>query len=163
MSSDLKQLINREIKAAAKQLRGRVMSDPVQKDFDVVGMESFTWVVDVDVGSDQLLRDVPVKINGPKARFYARRNSPVFLEKDAQGRYQVIAPSDRQHQQGRLCLLDEDTGITTPTGDIGFTLVTQPFEFYQGPTPPTPGTSLWNDGVHGFPEITKLDQDGNEV
>lgn len=164
MSGDLKQLITREIKSVKEQIRGRMMTDPVQKEFDVVGMSELTWVADVDVGDDdQLLRDVPIKINGPKARFYARRDSPVFLEKNEQGRYQIIGPADRIRQQGSLCILDEDTEITTPSGDIGFTLVTQAFEFYQGPTPPTPGTSFWNDGVHGFPEITKLDSDGNEV
>lgn len=163
MSSDLKNLINREQKAVKQQIRGKIMSDPVQKNFDTAGALQFTWVCDVDIGSNRLLRDVPVKINGPKARFYSRRDSPVFLEKDSQGRYQIIGPADKGPQQGRICFLDEDTGIVSPTTPVGFTLVVRPFEFYQGPTPPTPGTSFWNDGVHGFPEITKLDQDGNEV
>lgn len=159
--SDLKQLITREIKSVRQQLRGRIMSDPVQKNFDVVGALSFTWVADVDVGGDQIIRDVPVKINGPKARFYARRDSPVFLEKDAQGRYQIIAPADRVRQQGNLCLLDEDDGTVSPPVDIGFDLVVQPFEFYEGTG--IPGGGLWNDGVNGFPKISIIDQDGNEV
>lgn len=161
--SDLKRLINREIKSAAirERLRGKVVSDPVQKNFDVAGAQFFTWVVDVDVGGDQLLRDVPVKINGPKARFYARLHSPVFLERDAQGRYQVISPADRVQQQGTLIELDEDTDIFAAPVPKGFTTVTQPFEFYEGTG--IPGGSLWNDGVHGFPEVTKLDDQGNEV
>lgn len=159
--SDLKALITREVNAAGQQIRGRVMSDPVQKNFEVIGMSQFTWVVDVDIGSDRLLRDVPVKINGPKARFYARVNQPVFLQKDAQGRYQVIGPADRVKQQGRICFLDEDDGLVSPTVPLGFDLIVQPFEFYEGTG--VPGGGLWNDGVHGFPEITKVDQDGNEV
>lgn len=159
--SDLKQLITREIKAAKEQLRGRIMSDPVQKNFNVVGMESLTWVCDVDVGGDRILRDVPVKINGPKARFYSRRDSPVFLEKDAQGRWQILGPADRIRRQGNICLLDEDDGIVTPSGNIGFELVVRPFEFYEGTG--IPGGGLWNDGVNGFPKLSILDQDGNEV
>lgn len=162
--SEVKQLITREIKAVQEQLRGRVVSPPKQANFDVIGAGEFAWMVDVDVGSDQqLLRDVPIKINGPKARFYAAVDSPVFLAKDSQGRYQVIGPADKAPEQGTLCLLDEDAGTVSPAGNIGFRTVRQAFEFYQGPTPPTPGTSLWNDGVHGFPEITVLDAAGNEV
>ena len=163
MSGELKELIRRENQSIKEQIRGRMMTDPVQKNFDVIGIAQFTWVGDVDIGGDQLLRDVPIKINGPKARFYARRDSPVFLEKNEQGRYQVIGPADRQRQQGNLCLLDEDDGIVSSAGAIGFDLVVQPYSFYQGPTPPTPGTSFWNDGVHGYPAISKLDADGNEV
>lgn len=159
--SDLKRLITREQKAIKQQLRGRIMSSPVQKNFDVIGIQFLQWVVDVDVGGDKLLRDVPVKINGPKARFYARRDSPVFLEKDAQGRYQVVSPADRSQEQGSLTEIDEDTGLADAPVPIGFRLVIQPFEFYEGTG--VPGGSLWNDGVHGFPEVTKLDQDGNEV
>ena len=78
------------------------------------------------------LRDVPIKINGPKARFYARRNSPVFLQKDAQGRYQIIGPADRSQEQGNLIEVDEDTGIAAAPIDIGFTLRIEAFEFYEG-------------------------------
>lgn len=157
----IKELIRRENKAIAERIRGRVMSDPVQKNFDPTGIQFFTWVVDVDIGADRLLRDVPVKINGPKARFYARTGSPVFLEKNQQGRYQVVSPADRVREQGTLIELDEDTNVAAPVGDIGFDLVVQAFEFYEGTG--IPGGSNWNDGVHGFPEITKLDADGNEV
>ncbi len=159
--SDLKQLITREQKSIKQQIRGRVMSSPVQKNFDVIGIQFLQWVVDVDVGGDRLLRDVPVKINGPKARFYARRNSPVFLEKDAQGRYQVISPADRSQEPGSLIEVDEDTGIADAPVPIGFQLVIRPYEFYQGTG--VPGGSFYNDGVHGYPEVTKLDADGNEV
>lgn len=159
--SDLKKLITREIKSVRQQIRGKVVSDPVQKNFDVSGGQFFTWVADVDVGGDQLLRDVPIKINGPKARFYARLFSPVFLEKDAQGRYQIIGPADRVTRQGNLIELDEDTDVFAAPIPIGFTTVIQAFEFYEGTG--IPGGSLWNDGVHGFPEVTNFDDQGNEV
>ena len=159
--SDLKKLITREIKSVQQRIRGRVVSQPKQLNFDPSGAEFLTWVADVDVGGDQILRDVPIKINGPKARFYALIDAPCFLEKDASGRYQLVSAAERAQQQGNLILLDEDTDVTTPGGDIGFTTVRRPFEFYEGSG--LPGGSFWNDGVHGFPEVSVLDQDGNEV
>ena len=142
--SQLKALINREIDRKQQRIRGVVVTDPQLKEFDLIGMDFPTWVVDVDIGRDQILRDVPIKINGPKARFYARAGSPVWLEKDAQGRYQITAPADRAKVQAKVIELDEDTGVAAPTGVEGFTRV-------------------WNDGVNGFPKITVLDKDGNEV
>lgn len=159
--SDLKRLINREIRAGRERIRGRIASDPTFKNFDPSGGLFLTSVVDVDAGGDRLLRDVPVKINGPKARFYSRIDAPVFLEKDAQGRYQVVAPADRANQQGSFAEFDEDTDVVAPAGAIGFTTVTQPYEFYEGTG--IPGGSFYNDGVHGYPERTNLDADGNEV
>lgn len=159
--SDLKNLITREIKTSRERLRGRVVTQPTQKNFDPSGGLSLTWVADVDIGSDQILRDVPIKIAGPKARFYALIDAPVFLEKDAQGRWQMIAAADRARQQGSLQLLDEDDDVATPSGDIGFTTVRRAYEFYEGTG--IPGGSFYNDGVHGYPEVTVLDQDGNEV
>lgn len=161
MSSDLKDLITREIKASVTRLRGKVVSQPTQKNFDPSGGLSLTWVCDVDIGGDQIMRDVPIKIAGPKARFYALLDAPVFLEKDAQGRWQLIAAADRSREQGSLTLLDEDDDVATPSGDIGFTTIRRPYEFYEGTG--LPGGSFYNDGVHGYPEFTVLDQDGNEV
>jgi hypothetical protein len=57
--------------------------------------------------------------------------------------------------------LDEDTGLPGPPATIGFDLVRRPYEFYKGTG--VPGGSFYNDGVHGFPEVTKIDADGNEV
>lgn len=159
--SDLKTLINREIKAARQQLRGKIMSDPYQADFDALALTEPTWLADVDVGADRLLIAVPIKINGPKARFYARLGSPVFLQTDAQGRWQIIGPADRAREQGNLILLDEDTEVATPSGNVGFTLVVPPFEFYEGTG--VPGGGLWNNLLDSFPKRQRFDADGNEV
>ncbi len=158
--SRLKALINREVDRKQQRIRGRVLTDPQLKDFDLIGMAFPTWVVDVDVGRDQILRDVPVKINGPKARFYAHAGFPVWLDKDAQGRYQVTAPADRAKNQGNVILVDEDTGIASAVGNVGFTSTREVFDFYKGGGV---GSSFWNDDVNGFPKITVLDEDGNEV
>lgn len=131
----LKGLINREIRERRDRIRGRVVSAPRQVNFDTTGAQFFTWVVDVDVGGDEILRNVPVKINGPKARFYARVGFPVFLEKDAQGRYQVVSPADRAPQQGGVILVDESTGQASAGGNFGFQVIRRPYEFYKGTVP----------------------------
>ena len=145
----IKALINREINARKERIRGVCVSNPAQKNMDPSGVRFFSWVVDVDIGGDRLLRDVPVKINGPKARFYARAGSPVYLDKDAQGRYQVSSPADRQPTGGGLLIIDEELE-TTATGTIGFTVTREPFEFYKGVTPESfydpdadPNNLLW--------------------
>ncbi len=43
---------------------------------------------------------------------------------------------------------------------MGFTSTREVFDFYKGGGV---GFSFWNDGVNGFPKITVLDEDGNEV
>lgn len=132
-----KDLTTREIKRTIgmQRIRGRCLSNPTRKNFDVTGIHSPTWVVDVDIGADNVLRDVPVKIAGHKARSYARLGSPVWLERDAHGRYQVIAAADRTNEQGVLRVLNEDTGLMAAGGSAGFTFARQPFKFYQGTTP----------------------------
>lgn len=159
--SDRKALINREIDARREMIRGRIVSQPTFKNFDGIGAQFLTPVVDVDVGAERPLRDVPVKINGPKARFYAKIGSPVFLAKDAQGRYQVVGPADRAKEQGSVRLVSISAGTSTAAGNIGLQFIRQPFEFYQADS--VPGNSLWNDGVNGFPKFTILDGSGNEV
>jgi hypothetical protein len=130
---DLKELVVREIRGRRERIRGVIVAAPRQAFFDPAGTASLTWVVDVDVGSNELLRDVPVKINGPQARMYARLGMPVYLDKDAQGRYQVVAPADRVPRQGSVQELDEDAGSTASAGQTGFTFVREPFSFYGGP------------------------------
>ncbi len=159
--SDLKGLINREIDRRQERLRGVVLTDPRLKTFDVTGGLFPTWVVDVDIGASRILQNVPVKINGPKARHYARAGSPVFLEKNEQGRYQVVAPADRVRVPGTVRLLDEDTGVFSAGGAAGISSTREPFEFYEGTG--IPGGGLWHDHINGFPKITVVDETGTEI
>lgn len=135
--SSQKDLVTREIKRTIgiQRIRGRVLSNPTRRNFDVTGIASPTWCVDVDIGADVVLRDVPVKIGGHHARSFARLGSPVFLERDAQGRYQVVSAADRTNAQGNLRVLNEDTGVMTDGGSAGFTFARMPFTFYKGITP----------------------------
>ncbi len=131
----VKRLISREIRAVKQTLRGRVISEPKQVSIDPGGSLYYSWVVDVDCGGDQILRDVLVKLSGGKGRFYAKPGSPVFLEKDAQGRYQIVGPGDRSPSQSNLLLLDESAGTVSDAGSLGFSYIKRPFIYYKGTTP----------------------------
>lgn len=173
--SDLKRLISREIKTRRDRIRGKIVTDPSFRVFDPGGAQFLTPVADVDVGGDQILRDVPVKISGPKARFYAKLGSPVWLEKDAQGRYQITAPADRIAKQGNVIEIDEDTEVVTTGGSTGFTVVREAYPYYQGVTPwsffdpaTDPDTIVWlraYDRLTGLPSniVVASDADGADV
>lgn len=141
----LKRLINREIEVRRERIRGTVMTELRQLNFDPVGVQFPTYVVDVDVGSDRIMQNVPVKTAGSRGRFYARPGFPVFLDKDAQGRYQVVAAGDRKVSSGNLILINEETDVTTTGANIGFTQTREPFEFYEGDTP----ESLFDPALDG--------------
>lgn len=171
-----KRLIRREIQAIRQTIRGRVIGDPYQLAFDLSGSNFPVYVAPgVDVGGNRILERVPIKINGPQARLYARNGAPVFLEKDAQGRYQIVGPADRAPQQGNLITVDEDVALqpaTTVVDGAGFSTERQPFLFYKGTTPESffdPGadaaTLVWlraYDRSGGEPEniLPVTDSDG---
>lgn len=170
-----KQLITREIlNERRSRLRGKVVSDPRLTDFDPLGAVSPTWVVNVDVGTPNLLIDVPIKIS-ERGRMFAQAGSAVYLDTDARGRYQIVAPGDRTQQQGNLIELDEEDSTSASGGNIGSTVVREPFLFYQGTTPESlydPGADaavlVWlraYDRLTGLPEniVVASDVDGAEV
>ena len=171
---DLKRLIDRSIGRRMERIRGTCVTDPRQTDFDPAGADFLTFVVDVDVGSNRILEAVPIKA-GVKARFFAKAGSPVFLERDAQGRYQVVSPSDRVQVQGNVTEFDEDADTETAAGNIGFTTTREAFEFYKGTTPESffdpateANTILWlrgYDRLNGLPVniIPATDVDGAAI
>jgi hypothetical protein len=159
--SSRQDLIGREIKAARTVRRGTIVSDPVRKFFDPAGAESFTWVSDVDIGDDVIMRNVPIKINGSRARGYARLGLPVEIQRNAQGRWQIIGPADRATAQASITELDETTDTTTAAGETGILIIREEFAWYANIG--NPGESRWNNGNDGFPKIRILDGDGNEL
>jgi len=175
--SDLKRLIQREIRASATQgrIRGTVITAPQLKTFDATGRTAPTFVSDVDIGAAQVLRDVPVKINGPKARFYAQAGSSVYLDRNAQGRYQIVAPADRVTQQGNITDVDEATNLSEPGGNVGNTIVREPYVYYRGEGPEElfdpaadPDVLVWvraYDRALGLPAgiLVASDADGADV
>lgn len=174
--SDLKRLINREIDRKQVRIRGRVASDPIQVNFDPGGGQFLQWVCSViPENGPRVLENVPIKINGPKARFYCRVDSPVFLERNEQGRYQVVGPADRQMRSGEVVLFDEDANTLQDGGATGFNVVREAFQFYEGVTPESffdpeadSAVIVWlrgYDRLTGLPEniIPVTDTGGAEV
>lgn len=135
--SKARRFIRREVEfgAVRNRLRGRVLSHPQFKEFDPSGSASPSWVVDVDIQGNRILRDVPVKVGPARSRSYARVGAPVFLERDARGRYQVVSPADRAPAQGNVRELDEETGLDDAAGVRGVTLRPDIFDFYKGDLP----------------------------
>ncbi len=154
--------IVREIRAANDRRRGTVLTELRKEFFRPAQLTGAMWVTDVAVsGADQVLRDVPVKINGHRARSYAAVGRPVFIERNARGRWQVIGPADRQVGQGSIVELDLDTDVATPSAlSSGFTFRREPFEFYEGGGV---GSSLWNDGITPFPKTSIIGPDGSII
>jgi hypothetical protein len=159
----IKRLINREIKAKQEFLIGRVLSVRELKYGDPTNLTHYVWYADVDVGGNRVLRDVPIKSAGSGTRFYASQDQTVLLKRNAAGRFDIVGPADRQVSQvivKEYSLADQSqTSQTT----LGFSFRKEAFEFYEGPTPGTPGTSLWADGTTPFPKVTIIDAQGNEV
>jgi len=175
--SDLKRLITREVQASAgrARIRGTIITAPELRTFDPNGGTAPTFVCSVDIGADRILREVPVKINGPKARFYAQPGFAVYLDRNAQGRYQVVAPADRITQPANITEIDEDTNLAESAGQSGVTIVRQPYIYYAGDGPELlfnpatdPDTLLWvraYDRAIGAPAniVVSSDVDGADV
>lgn len=157
----LKPFVRREILARQDRV-GRVVSQRELKPRNSGG--SPVWVCDVDIGANRLIRNVPIKATSSAgARFYAERGQTVLLRRNTQGRYDIVGPADRLSSIAGISTYEVGDSTALTAAQLGFTFQREPFEFYQGPTPPTPGTSLWNDGVTPFPLVRILDADGNEV
>lgn len=146
----LKPFVRREIKARQDRV-GTVMGDMTLREYNAGAAP--VWVCDVDIGSNRLLRDVPIKANASGSRFYAQRGQSVLLRRNTQGRYDIVGAADRLSAPGNVKTYI--LGTATPVSDTpqGFVTIVDPFEFYEGPTSGTPGTSLWNDGSTPFPSV----------
>lgn len=159
-SSGLKRLMRREIDARQQIKTGTVIS--VRRLLDVDGQNSATWVVDVDIGAGEALRDVAVKAGSDGERFYAGLGMSVQLARNTAGRFDIVGPGDRITNP--TVVKTYALGVSTPTdtSNVGFTIERVAYEFYKGPNPPV-ADSLWNDGVTSFPLVRILDGDGLPV
>lgn len=156
-TTGVKRLIRREIEARSETIRGTVLS--VRSLVDLDGAGSATWVVDVDVGGGQVLRNVAVKAGAGGDRFYAGLGQPVLLARNTQGRFDVIGPGDRVAAVAVTKTYTLGNPTPASSANTGFAIERVPFEFYQG----TGGASLWNDGTTPFPLVRIVDGDGNPV
>lgn len=131
MSEDAKRFIRREIIARRETLIGTVVSDQILVAYDTTPAGAQTWVVDVDVGSNRILRDVMVKA-GTRGRFYAQRGQTVSLRRNAQGRFDVIGPADRTVAGREVRTYDLNAAVQVGSTASGFQVVVRAFEFFAG-------------------------------
>jgi hypothetical protein len=129
--SSLKRYVRREIIARRETLVGTVVSDLAFVEFDASTLGAESWVVDVNIGGNRLLRNVLVKA-GERGRFYAQRGQTVALRRNAQGRFDVVAPADRVMGSATVTSYDINGLAVTNTTSSGFALEVMPFEFYMG-------------------------------
>ena len=161
MSED-QRLIQRSIKSAREEHRGTIVVRPYQEYMDPNTNTSLVWFVDVDIGTERLLRKVLVSGGSSLGgRQHAKLGRSVVVTRNSGGRWIVTGPADRVLGSGPITLLDERDDSESSGGNYGFTVVKEPFAYYAGDLPGTPNSGLW--GTAGFPKITILDGDGNEV
>jgi hypothetical protein len=82
----LRQIIYGQMQTTAGDLIGRIASPFYQLYTD---QQRWVWACDVDIGEDELLRNVPVATNN-KDILYADIGKPVALKKVGPGKYQII-------------------------------------------------------------------------
>lgn len=157
--SDTRNLIRQEIKAREQTIVGTALGNPEIVAFDASaaggGSGAPVWTIPVEISSNRVLLEVPVKANGAGSRAYARRNATVLLRRNAQGRFEVIGPGDRVAGVQVKKTYAFGAVVPTTTDSEGFVAQVEPFEFYQGAGPPN---SLWGDLATPFPIVRIIDQ-----
>lgn len=157
--ANLKNLIRREVDAQRETIVAKVISDMRLTDFD--GNDAGVWVADVEIGSNNFLKDLPVKAN--RNRFYAQRGQTVLLRRNAQGRYEIIQPGDRLSAAVKEIAYDLVTQQGDPAVNLGFDYEVVDFYYYQTLDGAAPLGVKWGDGVTPFPFSRIVDADGNPV
>lgn len=160
-TSGLGRFVRREILARRPEITGTVIG-PLRV-IDADATTSATWVVDVDIGGGVALEEVQVKAGGDGSRFYAALGQTVKLARNTEGLYDVIGPGDRVAAIAVKKTYNLDSATPLSTENVGRQAERVPYSFYQGPTPGTPGTSRWNDGVTPYPFVRIVDGDGVPV
>lgn len=158
-TNSARKLTRREIRTLGTELIGTVIRDPNVTDFDGAG--AGVWVVDVEIGGDQYLKDVPVK--QMTNRFYAQLGQVVTLRRNAQGRFEVIGPGDRR--TSTLIVKYYEMGVTSAvsTQNQGFDFQRVPYSYYATADLSAPLDVVWADGVTPYNYVRILDGDGNPV
>lgn len=152
--------LRREVQSRSASITGVVITKRTLKFFN--GASAETWVADVTTGSNRDLRNVPIKAGPGGGIEYANLGMTVRLDRNGQ-KFQVVGPSDRVIgiNEIKTYTFGNPTPVTETNEGQSFRV--EAYSFFQGPTPGTPGTSLWNDGVTSYPAITKIDGDGNPI
>jgi hypothetical protein len=160
--SNLTKFVAREIRNQRELIVGTVVADQTLINFDGSGgAGSGVFVCDVEIGSNNLLRKIPIKAAGN--RFYAQRGQTVLLRRNAAGRYEVIGPGDRLSQAVQTVTYDLSTGAGGAPTATGFTFVVRPLEYYATLAGASPSGVIWGDGITPLGVVHILDALGNIV
>lgn len=120
-------LIRQEIKARQQFIRGTVLRDP---ELRLVDGTNQMWVTDVQVLGKRPLFNVPIK-TANRGIFFAELGQIVLLARNLQGKFEIIGPGDRNIVE-KVVKTYAVTGANTATANQGFSVIVDPFEFYQG-------------------------------
>jgi len=155
MSSVTQKLIARDIAQRRESRRGTVLTEPKLLNYDTAAIDRTVYVVDVDIGGNKPVRNVPVQSSsGLGGRAYARQGKGVEIRRNAGGRWLVVGASDRIKNTATVQLLDETTELATSGPSEGVTFGRRAFDFYSE-------NLAW--GVAGFGNDVILDAQDNEV
>lgn len=160
LNQQVRDFMKREVRSRSETITGSVLTRPKLKDFGAGS--SPVWVVDVAIGSNRHLRNVPVKaVNG--SRRYADHGQVVVVKRQVSGKFQVIGAGDRKISTTVVKTYIIGVSVPTTTANEGQTTVRRPFSFYQGGliTPGTPNSGLW--GTAGFPKVETVDGNGDVI
>jgi hypothetical protein len=109
------------------------------------------------------LRDVQVKAGVNGSRSYAALGQTVALQRNTQGRIDVVGPGDTIVGTGNLKKYNLGDPTPVSTTVVGLETETLPYDHLKGPTPGVPGTSLYSDGVTPYKVVRVIDGAGNPV
>ncbi len=154
----VRDFMRREVLSKAQTMTGQVITQPVLKFFGVGVSE--VWVVDVAIGSNRELKNVPIKSPG-KSLSFAELGATVKLARNLDQKWQVIGPGDRAIAT-TVIKVSEVGGPVLSTTNLGQSFVRRAYEFYKGDLPGTPGSGLYGIQV-GYPLVEKIDGDGNVI
>lgn len=159
-SSDFASLMDQRIRQRDTRIRALVLKDPYLALYRSTGSAN-TWVTDLDVGSDNIVREVIIKAGSGNSRSFARRGMAVFVERNENGRWIITGPAERRPGTTTVIEVDQaDNNSQTVQPDEGFDVVDKPYNFFATINPATGNT--WY-GESTYRNFRILDSDGNEV
>jgi hypothetical protein len=158
-TQQLRDFVAREVRARGESISGTVLTPPKLKNFGAGS--SPVWVVDVAIGSNRQLKNVPVKADSRGSRNYAALEQAVICKRQTGEKFQVIGPGDKKIAV--TVVKTYTVGDINPlaTANLGQQVIRRPFSYYQGDLPGTPNSGLW--GTAGFPKIETVDGNGDPI
>lgn len=153
------QLIRREMRTQGDRV-GTIISEMTITDFDGNGAGVFS--ADVEIGSNNFLKGLPVKANNG-GRNYASLGQTVLIRRNAQGRYEVVGPGDRLSTAVEEVGYDLAAQTPESTIDFGFGSERVDYDFYATLDGTAPLGVLWADGVTPYNLVRIIDAQGNPV